>query len=819
MLTSKQIATLVGGKLSGNNQHPVENLLTDSRTYFVPENSVFFAISGNNHNGHQYIGELYNKGVRVFVAEQHTEFEAQPDADYIYVHSSVKALQLLATAHRNTLQTSVIAITGSNGKTTIKEWLYEIISQQTETAKSPRSYNSQLGVPLSVWSISNKHQYAIIEAGISKPNEMNKLQPIIRPRLGIFSNIGDAHQENFDSIEQKIDEKLLLFSTSEAIIYCSDNVLVHQKISAFAQTRNINKISWGSATTNFLQVIHIQKQTNNSILKLGQNNHAHFEIKVPFTSDALIENSLHTICTALYLNVDLHIIKQVVANIKPLAMRLEFQEAINQCVVLNDSYNADLKSLEIALNQLFAHSHNLQKTLILSDFNEIGVADNILYRQINALIAQANIGKFIAIGPKISRFHSVFDIANKHFFDTTAHFLANFNRADFQREAILLKGARSFAFENIERQLRKKSHTTTLTINLEAMMHNLNFFRQRIKPTTKLLVMVKAFAYGSGTEQIAQWLEHHGVEYLGVAFTDEGVALRQAGIKLPILVLNPDTESYYEVIKYGLEPEIYKSENLVSFARMAEKYATAAYPIHIKIDTGMHRLGFEHDNINELISLLKQNNHLRVQSIFSHLVASEDSTEDDFTGLQIRWFKQASDSIMQQLPYPILRHILNSSGIERHNNAQFDMVRLGIGLYGIASENQEQLKHISRLATRISQIKIVKAGHTVGYNRKGKITRHSRIATIPIGYADGLPRSLSNGNGKLWVNGTLCPIVGNVCMDMCMIDVSKTDALEGDEVVIFGQEYPVSFIAKQANTIPYEIFTGISQRVKRQYFQ
>ncbi len=811
-----EIAGIIDKPLVGGGR-PVRFLLTDSRRLISPEDTVFFALTGKRQNGHDYIKELYEKGVRSFIVSDDCVFSAGlPEASYIKVNDTLGALHKLARHNRKQFHKPVIGITGSNGKTIVKEWLFQCMSKDKSITRSPKSYNSQIGVPLSVWFLGKSNDMGIFEAGISQPGEMERLQKIIEPSIGIFTNIGGAHQENFKSFEQKVKEKLRLFRSCEILIYCKDHDIIDKNVESGDLPENIRIFKWSLVQQADLQITGIKKTPDFTLLT-GLYNGESCDVKIPFTDKASIENAVHVWATLLCLGESEKLITERLSLITPVAMRLEIKHGINNCTLINDSYNSDINSLAIALDALSMQSQHTRRSLILSDMLQTGRKHKDLYKDIAALIKEKGISRIVGIGSDISASSGVFDVPGK-FFLSTGEFIDQFSGHEFQDEAILLKGSRRFEFEKISVILEYKTHLTRLEINLDALVHNLSYYRSLLMPETKVMVMVKAFSYGSGSYEIANILQFQRVDYLAVAFVDEGVSLRQAGITIPVLVMSPEPGSFDQMIEYRLEPEIYSFRTLELFYEAAGRNQEVNYPVHIKIESGMHRLGFMDYETDKLCNKLKSLKNIRVVSVFSHLAATDEPVHDEFTKKQINRFAVVSDKIEQSLGYKPLRHILNSSGIERFPDAQFDMVRLGIGLYGASATNQDKLLNVSSLKSTVSQIKKVNADETVGYGRMGDVKKDITIAVIPVGYADGLNRKLGNGNGKFMVGKNFVSIIGNVCMDMCMVDVSGLDVKEGDEVVIFGDDYPVSEMAKQLNTIPYEILTGISGRVKRIYY-
>ncbi|MFO8234103.1 MAG: bifunctional UDP-N-acetylmuramoyl-tripeptide:D-alanyl-D-alanine ligase/alanine racemase [Bacteroidales bacterium] len=816
--TTSGIARILRGELISNSDPVVRHIIFDSRKIISSENALFIAIIGQRHDGHDYIPEMYKKGVRNFlVSKKFKNFDRFQGANFIIVPNPLGAFQQLASYHRNQFGYPVVGVTGSNGKTIIKEWIYHALSEKFNIIRSPKSYNSQIGVPLSVWNMTNEYDLGVFEAGISIPGEMQRIQNIIRPEIGIFSNIGEAHQENFENIIQKIREKLEFFIEAEVIIYCKDHENIHREIIDHEELKDKRLLTWSANYDADLQIDSIEKEGNKTRI-IAYYEDQNVDIEIPFIDNGSIENAIHIWLLLLHLGLDNEYIKSKMLNLPVIAMRLEMKRGVNHCTLINDSYNSDIGSLNIAINMLHQQNQHKKKTVILSDILQSGRSNEDLYADVDDLMNRYHVNRLIGIGHAIAQQAEVFDV-DSEFYTSTEQFISYLSTSKFQDEAILLKGSRDFHFEKISNLLEEKVHQTVLEIDLDAMLSNLNYFRSRLQSDTNVMAMVKAFSYGSGTYEIANMLQYHKVDYLGVAFTDEGIALREAGIGLPIIVMSPEEESFELMIEYELEPEIYNLRVLEQFNNEVGRMGKEEYPVHLKIDTGMNRLGFKSYETDQLIESINLVKHLKVISIFSHLAASEDPEQDDFTNAQIKQFDELSNRIIQELGYPVLRHILNSAGIERFPSAQFDMVRLGIGLYGISAVDSEHLQNISTFKSTVTQIKNVSKGETIGYGRAGKANKRKTIAVIPVGYADGLRRGLSNGVGRLYINGHYVPIVGSICMDMCMVDVTGCNVDEGDEAVIFGDEIPVSELAEKLNTIPYEIFTGISNRVKRIYYQ
>ena len=812
----QEIAKILNGEFIGTENPIIKNLVTDSRNLISSENSLFFAIQGERHNGHKFIEDLFlRKNLKNFIIDDNTT-NIISECNYIKVSNTIEALQKLAIHQRNLFKGTVIGITGSNGKTIVKEWLFQLLRQDKTIVRSPKSYNSQIGVPLSVWNLENAADTAIFEAGISKPGEMEKLEPIIKPNIGIFTNIGEAHQENFLSIQRKVREKLRLFSHSDTLIYCSDHDYIAEEIDDWVNSEQ-TILNWSHHKKATLQITETQISAEIATIKANYLGNL-VNITIPFTDSASIENAIHCWLLLLHFGYSSEIISERMKSLTAVEMRLELKKGINNCTIINDSYNSDIFSLGIALDFLNQQQQHANKTLILSDILQSGKTDQQLYTEISNLLINKKINRLIGIGPALFRNASLFS-CQKSFFNNTEEFLNQLHDNLFRDEAILLKGARNFEFERILLAIENKAHRTVLEINLSAMAHNLNYFRSKLKPTTKIVAMVKAFSYGSGTYEIANMLEYQKVDYLAVAIADEGVALRQAGISLPIMVMNLEESAFNLMVDYRLEPEVYSFSQLNKLINHLNKNQIENFPIHIKVETGMNRLGFMPEEINDLCLLLKHQKNIKIQSIFSHLAASDEPNYDDFTRVQIARFENISNQIIESSGYPISRHILNSMGIERFPEFQFEMVRLGIGLYGVNPFNQYLLRNVSSLKTTISQIKTVLPDETIGYNRNGKINRKTRIAVIPIGYADGYNRKMGNGMGNVVINKQIAPIIGNICMDLSMVDVTNIKAEEGDSVEIFGDNISISDIATKIGTIPYEVLTGISGRVKRNYIQ
>jgi Alr-MurF fusion protein len=807
----------------------IADLVLDSRQVYTAGDALFFALKGPRRDGHQFIPELYKQGIRNFIVGKTINTASFPDANFILTDDVLIALQLLAAHHRRQFTIPVIGITGSNGKTIVKEWLYQLLHNDYEIVRSPKSYNSQIGVPLSVWQINAQHALGIFEAGISLPGEMQNLEKIIQPTIGIFTNIGEAHSEGFSGLQQKAEEKLQLFSHADTLIYCSDHEIIDTAVARLIEERKTNPqeklfsvFNWGKKPSSTLQVTTITKQNASTKIDAVYKTQS-ISIEIPFTDDASVENAITCWCTLLLLGYDYSVINERMQKLLPVNMRLEFRKGINQCTLINDSYSADLSSLQIALNFLQQQAAGTKKTVILSDFLQTGYTNEALYKEIAELLARHHVNKVIGIGASISRYLQFNEekMPEVIFYTTVDEFKMHFRSSLFHNETILVKGARVFRFEQVVKLLEQKVHQTVLEINLNALVNNLKEFQQCLQPSTKMMAMVKAFAYGSGGAEIASALQFHKIDYLGVAYADEGVELRTAGIHLPIMVMNTAPDNFDVIIANNLEPVIYSFEILEAFSNYIEAQAIQQYPVHIEIETGMHRLGFDENEWTQLAGRIAHT-PFKIQSIFSHLAAGENPSEDEYTLRQFSFFKKACVVLQEKIHYPVLQHISNSAAILRHSQLQLDMVRLGIGLYGIdtTGSNQLKLQPVAALTSTIAQIKKVRAGETVSYNRHGLIKKDSLIATVRIGYADGYPRLLGNGVGYMLVHGKPAPIVGTVCMDMTMIDVTNIqDVNVGDTVTVFGNGLPIQQIAQWAKTISYEIMTGISERVQRVYFE
>ena len=824
----EKITTLIGARRIGETDAQIGWLLTDSRSLCFPEETLFFALKSTRNDGHRYIEDLYRRGVRNFVVEAKGIAEYCPngsvttmaDANFLIVPSPLAALQRLAERHRDEFNIPIVGITGSNGKTMVKEWLYQLLLPSQKIVRSPRSYNSQIGVPLSVWLLNEQTEIGIFEAGISQPGEMMALRDIIQPTIGVLTSLGSAHQENFRSMEEKCLEKLELMHDTEAMVYCSDNDIVSRCIRRMQYKGE--KIAWSQCDEQvalFVKRIENKGQSARiTYIWQGEEN----TYSIPFIDEASIEDTITCAAVALRLGLTPGQLADRMPKLEPVAMRLEVKEGQRGCLLINDSYNSDINSLDIALDfmQRRESAGSLTKTLILSDIFQTGTPPDKLYAQVSDLAVKRGINKFIGIGPELSAQADRIQIADKQFFADVNHFLSSDAFAALHHELILLKGARPFGFDQITEQLEQKVHETILEVNLNAVVENLNYYRSFLKPETKMVCMIKADGYGAGAVEIARTLQDHRVDYLAVAVADEGVTLRKAGITANIMIMNPEMTAFKTMFDYDLEPEVYSFRLLDALIKAARKEGITGWPVHIKLDTGMHRLGFDPvDDMDELIDRLKHQNAVIPRSVFSHFVGSDSDDFDSFSAQQFALFEEGSSKLQSAFSHKILRHIDNSAGIEHFPERQLDMCRLGLGLYGIDSRDNRILNTVSTLKTTILQMHHVPAGETVGYSRKGKLDRDSVIAAIPIGYADGLNRHLGNRHGYCLVNGQKAEYVGNICMDVAMIDVTDIPCQEGDQVEIFGEHLPVTVLSDAIDTIPYEVLTGVSNRVKRVYFQ
>ena len=821
MYTIEKITTLIGARRVGESEAQIGWLLTDSRSLCFPEATLFFALSSARNDGHRYVGDLYRRGVRNFVVSHLPQsINDYPDANFLVVMSPLEALQRLAERHRDEFDIPVVGLTGSNGKTMVKEWLYQLLSPSMVVTRSPRSYNSQIGVPLSVWLLDTQSEVALFEAGISQPGEMAALRDIIQPTIGVFTSLGDAHQENFRSLEEKCMEKLQLMLHAATVVYDTDDQVVGRCLrkSGYAG----EKLGWSLTDPRAAFFVERQESDANGVTVTYRFRDAAGSYHLPFIDEASVKCSYACAVVALHLGIDAEQLDERMRLLEPVAMRLEVKEGQRGCTLINDSYNSDVNALDIALDFMARRpdSKGRRHTLILSDICQSGDTPEALYHKVSELAVKRGVDKLIGVGQTISSQAAAIEVKEKYFFNDVTQLIGSKVFASLHDEVILIKGARPFGFDQLTELLEQKVHETILEVNLGAVVENLNYYRSFLKPTTKMVCMVKADAYGAGAVEVAKTLQDHRVDYLAVAVADEGVTLRKAGITSNIIIMNPEMTAFKTMFDYDLEPEVYNFRLLEALVKAAEKQGITGWPIHVKLDTGMHRLGFDPEkDIDSLVHRLKHQTALIPRSVFSHFVGADSDDFDEFSAKQFECFERGSKALQAAFDHKILRHIDNSAGILHFPERQLDMCRLGIGLYGIDSRDNHILHTVSTLKTTILQLREVKKEDTVGYSRKGTLQRDSRIAAIPIGYADGLNRHLGNGHCYCLVNGKKAPYVGNICMDVAMIDVTDIPCQEGDMVEIFGEQLPVTVLSDALDTIPYEVLTGLSSRVKKIYYQ
>ncbi|MCB9245025.1 MAG: bifunctional UDP-N-acetylmuramoyl-tripeptide:D-alanyl-D-alanine ligase/alanine racemase [Flavobacteriales bacterium] len=825
MLNAGKLAKWIGAELQGSAENGIAHILTDSRTGHIPEHSAFFAFSGTAHDGHVYIRSLLQRGVRVFIVERIPDL-GDATCSFLLVSDTLAALQRMAAQHRMEFGGKVIGITGSNGKTIVKEWAYQLLHKHRRIYRSPKSYNSQLGVPISVWNIEASHEVAILEAGISETGEMARLEAMIKPQIGLFTNIGDAHASGFTDIDQKIEEKLLLFSDARKLIYRRSPGELQEHIVQFAKRRpQLELCSWSTDTvqpsdSDLFRVSQINRKLREThfVIERGLES---WKAMIPYSDEASLENALHAFAIGMILHVPVEDMLSGLKELQAIEMRLNQKEGANGCTLISDFYNSDLKSFEIALEWMAQLQQGGRRTVILSDIQQSDRSDEQLYTRVNELLNGFRVDRLIGIGKHIAKQAERFNVPVRNFYDSTGEFLKKTSVYEFNDETILLKGARNFRFERIEQFLEKQMHRTVLEINLNALTHNFRYFRSILPARVRIMAMVKAFSYGSGGHEIARQLAFHGVDYLGVAYADEGVALRKAGITVPVMVMNPDPGAFSLMLEQELEPAIYRPELLARMAQVANSKGISEVKVHLEFNTGMNRLGMEEKDLGELFRVLTENELIRIQSVFTHLTSSDLPEHDKYTTAQLDRFDRLYEKIAEQLGYQPLKHTLNSSGATRFPERSGDMVRVGIGLYGVdpSGKASAKLQPVGTLRSIISQIRTLKAGESVGYGRHSIADHDRRIAVVAIGYADGLDRRLSRGGGSLMIHGKPAPIVGNICMDMTMCDVSGISCREGDEVIVFGSKPGIEELAARLETIPYEILTSVSARVKRVYLR
>jgi alanine racemase len=801
-----ELESITGGTvLQAGADRIIQHLCLDSRKAVTSESALFFAVAGERHNGHTFLAELYDRGLRQFVVERWPGVQL-PGANVLLVRNSVEALQKLAAYHRARFSIPVIAVTGSNGKTVVKEWIFQLLQEKKLITKNPGSYNSQTGVPLSVWQLHAATEVAVFEAGISKPGEMENLHRVIRPTIGVFTNLGPAHDEGFADREEKAGEKLRLFNDCEAVVYCRDQEAVDRIMTASIP----NRWTWGRKDGTDVQIVDEEA----GALKI-RCRHQDITLSPPFSDTASLENMMHAVATLLYMGVEPAEIAGGVRHLRPISMRMQVRQGINHCLVIDDSYNNDLAGLRLGLDFLEGQLH-AKKSLILSEILQTGLSQDRVARTVAEWTKQHRLSHIELVGATWRDHLAAFEIPVR-VFDSVDDYLSVFDPERYQSEAILVKGARPFQFERIVRRLERKVHGTVMEIDQGALIANLNFFRSRLYAGTKVMVMVKAFAYGSGSLEVASLLQYHRVDFLGVAYPDEGIQLRKHGIHLPILVMNTSEDAYPQLLEYRLEPEVYSIEQLQSLALFLDGRTCR---VHLKFDTGMHRLGLDESDIDGAIGILEANKNLVVASVFSHLAGADAADLDAFSADQAVSFGRMCDKISAGLGFMPMRHLLNSAGILRLPEYQFEMVRLGIGLFGIdpTSSQSYPLRPVTTLKTIVSQVRRVKSGDSVGYGRKGRAMGDIEVATIAIGYADGYSRAFSQGKGVVAILGQRVPVIGNVCMDMTMVEVTGMGVKAGDEVIVYGPPLPIREVAERIGTIPYEILTSTSDRVKRVFY-
>lgn len=821
--TLQHIAAILGVEITTTIDFPIRFLLTDSRRLVVPAETLFFALPGERRDGHDYLEELMARGVKAAVIQSDYPEISSGDFVGLRVPNVLSALQQLAAHHRRQFTIPVIGITGSNGKTIVKEWLYQLIGQDETIVRSPRSYNSQVGVPLSVWLMNEQHTLAIFEAGISTVNEMQQLANIIQPTIGIFTNLSDAHSEGFRDRSQKAAEKLQLFKGVRQLVFAADETgdVIPANDPAIGTSLPVERFSWSRKHPATLQILQETKLAGQTVAK-AIFQETEIELTIPFTDTPSVNNAYSCWLTLVALGYKAAEASRRLLQLEPIDMRMQLKKAVNQCTLINDSYSNDETSLALAIDYQLQQAGGRTTILILSDLLTAELRDDELYPRLAKMIKSKGISHLIGIGPRISSNAAVFEQALPitNFFPDKEAFFQYFLLSDFQSSVILIKGARVFRLEKIARWLEIVTHQTQLTIHLGALSRNIRKHQSLLQPNTQLMVVLKAFGYGSGSTEIARMLHYQQVHYIAVAYIDEGIELRKSGIRLPIMVMNAEESGWEAMIQFQLEPELYSAQMTERFIQLLRREGLTSYPVHIKINTGMNRLGYDPEELPLLCDMICNQEVIRVQSVFSHFVASEDSAADDFTKIQLTLFLQCCETIRSVTGYDFLRHIANSSAIQRIPEAQLDMVRLGMGMYGGDASNQLQLEPVAILTSTIAQIRNVSAGKTIGYGRTAVVSRDTKVAVINIGYADGFSRQLGNGVGEVWVGGHLAKVLGHVCMDMTMIDVTDIpDVITGMEVEIFGRHLPVSTVARNAGTISYDIMTGISARVKRVYVE
>lgn len=803
-----ELQSVVNGQLHGPGECLIDHLAYDSRLEHPYSTTLFIAFKGEHHDGHAYIKQMYDKGVRNFLVQE-IPAACPSDASILVTPDTLLALQQIAAAHRQKFDLPVIAITGSNGKTVVKEWLNHLLKSHRHVVRSPGSWNSQIGVPLSIWRMNKEHEIALFEAGISERGEMTRIAEMLQPTIGIFTNLGAAHAAGFEDSTQKAQEKASLFTHCEKVVFCLDHQIVFDALQS-AGVKEEQHVCWSREKEAFLRVIGQEEHNGGTRIMYKHGGKAH-EIFLPFSDDASLENALHCLTLCLLLGLSKDELKDKMRTLEALEMRLQVLEGSNGSIVLNDSYSNDPESLRVALEQLARLAGKRKKLAIISDMDERELDDESIYKEVASLLEHADLHTVHFVGERLASFA---EHKNYHKHPTTQALIDSLEGQRFDHQAILVKGARSFGLERVVKRLQAKKHGSVLEVNLGAIKHNLGAYRVRIPKNTRIMVMLKAFGYGSGAPELGRLLEYEQVDYFGVAYASEGIQLRQEGINTPIMVMNTSGMDWAGFERFALEPTIHEIDQLRSFKHHFRENLKQV-GVHLELDTGMHRLGFTPEQLPQLIQEL---DGIKVLSVFSHLAASDSSEHDDFTKEQLESHTQMCASLQSTLKSPFMTHVLNSSGISRFAEQAGDMVRLGIGLYGYDKAASGLIPAIS-LRSIISQIKPLKAGETVGYDRSFRAEKAMRMAVLPIGYADGLRRSLSNGAGVVYIKGSAAPIIGKVCMDMCMIDASDIDCGVGDSAVFFDAEHSLEEFASRMETIPYEVLTSFSQRIERRYLR
>jgi alanine racemase len=779
----------------------ISNIAFDSRQIAGTTGVMFLALKTAYRDGHMYIPQLIEHGITCFMVEH----DYVPNAihnkalTWIRVKGVLQHLQIWAAWKRSQFKGFTIAITGSQGKTIVKEWLYQLLKTDYQILRSPRSFNSQLGVALSILRLESHHNLALIEAGISMPGEMQALQEMIKPDMVVFTSLGSPHDEAFSSRTEKLQEKLKL--TSQA------SVVIAQQVAK----PNLFNGTWLEIGPNGAMSYYVDHDR----IHITYDNLTHI-FNLPFNDESSVRNAVTCIGVLLYLQYTPEQIQSRILSLKSISLRLDVKKAWANSILINDYYNADIESLEIALQFMYQQSERKRSILIVSDLEQSGLSAQQRMSALSRCCARFALDYCFLVGEVFLNTEIKLHCSYRVFKDTNALISSLNEISPYLSEArILIKGARSYHFEKLASRLQLQSHATVFEVNLSRLRDNLNYFKSHLNPKVKIMGMVKAMAYGSGGVEIARFLQQCGVAYLAVAYTDEGIALRNAKVTVPIMVMNPEEDSFEELIKNNLEPEIYNFKILNKCIEVAEFSALHSIHIHIKLDTGMHRLGFTDADMVPLLEILKTHPRLHVASVFSHFTASDDPNADAWSTVQWNRFTNMYNVIQGNLKYPIVRHMANTNAILRLHQSHMDMVRLGIGLYGIAQ--QGTLQSVCKWYTQISQIRIVEAGETIGYGKSAVLTTATHVATLPVGYADGLSRTLGNEKHGVYIHNTFCKILGSVCMDMIMVDVTQVKCQEGDQAVIFENITQLLALSKAMHTIPYEVLTSVSSRVKRVY--